>query len=125
MADVCAHCASTDVMHGFDTFQCLTCGRITGPGGTKLLPDSLVYEPNHDAATEQFGWPFDDQAPTIARGHALCATQWGTPIQGAEMSEVQPPETPPVEEEQPLPEPPAQPEVENVPAAPEPEEALT
>lgn len=86
MAMTCAHCGSADVMAGFDTYQCLSCGRITGDDGSKLLPDSLHTGPNHQLALEQFGWPFDDQAAAVARAAKVVATQWGTPFPAEEAS---------------------------------------
>lgn len=86
MAFSCAHCRSADVAPLFRSYQCFTCGKHTTDDGRPILPDSLTFEPNHDPATAQFGWPFEDQQPTLDRGLEVCSTQWGTPIAGVPSS---------------------------------------
>lgn len=42
MAQICAHCGSSDTMAGFDRNQCLTCGGFTHASGTATVPTSAL-----------------------------------------------------------------------------------
>ncbi len=87
MAASCAHCRSADVAALFNSLECFNCGRHStlDEPARPILPDSMVFDPNHDPALVQFGWPFADQQPTLDRGQVVCSQQWGLPIQAQEV----------------------------------------
>jgi hypothetical protein len=80
MAMTCAHCSSADVSALFNTWQCFNCGRHTTNEGRKILPDSMCYNPVSIPNMEAWGWPYDDQDPSILRGIQVAAEQWGLPL---------------------------------------------
>lgn len=42
MAYICAHCKSAEVGHGFNLFQCYTCGGFTTYTGQPSVPTSAL-----------------------------------------------------------------------------------
>lgn len=42
MAQICAHCGSSDTEAGFDRYQCLACGGYTHYSGTPTVPTSAL-----------------------------------------------------------------------------------
>lgn len=42
MAVKCGHCRGTDVVYGFDDYQCLECGGRTKLDGTPTVPTSAL-----------------------------------------------------------------------------------
>ena len=42
MAVKCAHCNGTDVIYGFDTYQCCECSGHTKMDGTATVPTSAL-----------------------------------------------------------------------------------
>lgn len=80
MALACAHCRTADLMPLFSTFVCPNCGKHTDGDGRKILPDCLTTLPNHADGLAQFGWPYDDAAPSEERGRQIVLEQWGEPL---------------------------------------------
>lgn len=42
MAVKCGHCRGTDVVYGFDSYQCLGCGGYSNLDGTPTVPTSAL-----------------------------------------------------------------------------------
>jgi hypothetical protein len=42
MAVKCGHCRGTDVVYGFDTYQCLECGGYSNLDGSPTVPTSAI-----------------------------------------------------------------------------------
>ena len=70
MAVKCSHCRGTDVVYGFDSYQCLECGGYSKLDGTPTVPTSALevegatYEgPGKELVNDPDNPPFQARNP--------------------------------------------------------------